>query len=135
MLEDYAPKIPDYALDMHTMKGKAMGRGLDHFRKEGAKLVPEPTEPRPVHRGSLQAVGDQAAGQVTARAGLDVNKPKRFASVHAGNDMSGVGRKPEVVSAGPNDAKLLTTSAFGTFRTSLMSEFSPQCAAKRVGYS
>jgi hypothetical protein len=30
---------------MHTMKGKAMGRALDHFRKEGAKLVPEPTEP------------------------------------------------------------------------------------------
>jgi len=22
-----------------------MGRGLDHFRREGAKLVPEPTEP------------------------------------------------------------------------------------------
>ena len=40
-----SPTIPDYALDMHTMKGKAMGRGLDHFRKEGAKLMPEPTEP------------------------------------------------------------------------------------------
>jgi hypothetical protein len=38
MLEDFAPTIPDYALDMHTMKGKAMGRGLDHFRKEGAPL-------------------------------------------------------------------------------------------------
>ncbi|HWZ39523.1 MAG TPA: hypothetical protein VNY08_14600 [Bradyrhizobium sp.] len=43
MLEGFAPEIPDYALDMHTMKGKAMGRGLDHFRKEGARLVPEPT--------------------------------------------------------------------------------------------
>ena len=47
MLEDFAPEIPDYALDMHMMKGKAMGRGLDHFRKEGAKLVPEPTAPDP----------------------------------------------------------------------------------------
>ncbi len=37
MLEDFAPTIPDHALDMHTMKGKAMGRGLDHFRKESAK--------------------------------------------------------------------------------------------------
>jgi replication-associated recombination protein RarA len=43
MLEDFAPEIPDWALDMHTMKGKAMGRGLDHFREEGAKLVPPPT--------------------------------------------------------------------------------------------
>ena len=43
MLEDFAPEIPDYALDMHTMKGKAMGRGLDHFRSEGAKLIPPPT--------------------------------------------------------------------------------------------
>jgi hypothetical protein len=45
MLEDFAPTIPDYALDMHTMKGKAMGRGLDHFRAEGAWLIPPPTEP------------------------------------------------------------------------------------------
>jgi len=42
LLEGFAPEIPDYALDMHTMKGKAMGRGLDHFRREGAKLVPPP---------------------------------------------------------------------------------------------
>jgi hypothetical protein len=47
MLEGFAPEIPDFALDMHTLKGKAMGRGLDHFRKEGAKLIPEPTEPDP----------------------------------------------------------------------------------------
>ena len=47
MLEGFAPKIPDFALDMHTMKGKAMGRGLDHFRKEGARLIPPPTEPAP----------------------------------------------------------------------------------------
>ena len=38
----FAPTIPDYALDMHTMKGKAMGRDLKHFRSEGAKLVPPP---------------------------------------------------------------------------------------------
>jgi hypothetical protein len=32
---------------MHTMKGKAMGRGLDHFHKEGAKLIPPPTADDP----------------------------------------------------------------------------------------
>ena len=31
--------IPDYALDMHTKRGKELHRGLDHFRTEGAKLV------------------------------------------------------------------------------------------------
>jgi hypothetical protein len=35
----------DFALDQHTIKGKAMGRGLDHSRNEGARLIPEPTEP------------------------------------------------------------------------------------------
>jgi replication-associated recombination protein RarA len=43
MLEGYTPELPDWAFDQHTIKGKAMGRGLDHFRKEGAKLVPPPT--------------------------------------------------------------------------------------------
>ena len=35
------PAIPDYALDMHTKRGSEMGRGLDHFLEEGAKLIPE----------------------------------------------------------------------------------------------
>jgi hypothetical protein len=46
-LENFAPTIPDWTLDQHTLKGKAMGRGLDHFRSEGAKLLPEPVEPDP----------------------------------------------------------------------------------------
>jgi replication-associated recombination protein RarA len=45
LLEDFAPTIPDWANDQHSLAGKKLGRGLDHFRKEGAKLVPEPTEP------------------------------------------------------------------------------------------
>ena len=36
------PEIPDYALDKHTLRGKQMGRGVDHFMAEGAVLVPEP---------------------------------------------------------------------------------------------
>ena len=35
------PRIPDYALDMHTAEGKAQGRGVRHFFEEGAKLAPE----------------------------------------------------------------------------------------------
>jgi hypothetical protein len=36
-----------YALDMHTMKGNAMGLGLDHFRSESARLIPPPTADDP----------------------------------------------------------------------------------------
>ena len=34
------PKIPDYAYDMHTLKGKRMNRGLEHFYQESAKIAP-----------------------------------------------------------------------------------------------
>jgi replication-associated recombination protein RarA len=40
------PEMPDFALDKHTRRGKKMGRGIDHFRKEGAVLKPDP-EPDP----------------------------------------------------------------------------------------
>jgi len=34
-------EIPDYALDMHTAAGQAMGRGYRHFLEEGARIAPE----------------------------------------------------------------------------------------------
>jgi replication-associated recombination protein RarA len=41
-------QIPDYALDKHTSRGRAMKRSFDHFRKEGALLnncsIPDPYE-------------------------------------------------------------------------------------------
>ena len=40
VLEGYAPTIPDWANDMHTIVGKAKRRGIEHFRDESAKLVP-----------------------------------------------------------------------------------------------
>lgn len=30
--------MPDYVFDMHTLRGKQMGRGLDHFYAEAAKI-------------------------------------------------------------------------------------------------
>ena len=46
-LEGYVPAIPDFANDQHII-GRKMGRGLDHFRVEGAQLIPPPTGDDPV---------------------------------------------------------------------------------------
>jgi replication-associated recombination protein RarA len=35
------PEIPDVAYDMHTRRGQEMGRGLEHFLKEGALVANE----------------------------------------------------------------------------------------------
>jgi replication-associated recombination protein RarA len=36
--------IPDFALDKHTLRGKRLGRGFDHFFAEGGKLANEAGE-------------------------------------------------------------------------------------------
>ena len=40
--EDKKLPIPNYALDRHTLRGKKMGRGLEHFFSEGTQLSNEP---------------------------------------------------------------------------------------------
>jgi replication-associated recombination protein RarA len=34
-------QIPDHAIDMHTRRGQALGRGVEHFLTEGARVEPE----------------------------------------------------------------------------------------------
>jgi hypothetical protein len=36
--EGTRPEVPDYGLDMHTARGIAMGRGLQHFWEVGAQI-------------------------------------------------------------------------------------------------
>ena len=40
-LYDRVPEVPDYALDKHTVRGRAMGRDFKHFLEEGSKLENE----------------------------------------------------------------------------------------------
>lgn len=35
------PEIPDYAIDMHTIKGRAMGRDVFYFLDEASKVIPQ----------------------------------------------------------------------------------------------
>ncbi len=39
--EGMVPEIPDYAIDMHTLRGRALGRGKKHFIQEAAIVRPE----------------------------------------------------------------------------------------------
>ncbi len=37
----YVPEIPDFAVDMHTIKGREMGRDVFYFLDEASKVYPE----------------------------------------------------------------------------------------------
>lgn len=39
--QNLLPEIPDYAIDMHTARGQAMGRNVNDFYATGAKVSPE----------------------------------------------------------------------------------------------
>jgi replication-associated recombination protein RarA len=57
------PTIPDYALDMHTAQGQAIGRGRRHFLEEGAKLVPELPDRDLTYRRRIMEMLDK--GEIT----------------------------------------------------------------------
>jgi hypothetical protein len=65
MLEGYAPTIPDWANDQHTLAGKKLGRGLKHFREGGARLIPPPTAADPYEDEAyrLWTIKQQGKGQ------------------------------------------------------------------------
>jgi replication-associated recombination protein RarA len=57
------PTIPDYALDMHTAQGQAIGRGRRHFFEEGAKLAPELPNRDLTYRNRIMEMLDK--GEIT----------------------------------------------------------------------
>jgi replication-associated recombination protein RarA len=68
-LEGFVPVIPDWANDMHTLAGRKQGRGLKHFREEGALLIPPPEKDAyedeayrllELKRGKRDLFGDEA---------------------------------------------------------------------------
>ena len=68
MLEGYTPELPDWAFDQHTIKGKAMGRGLQHFREEGAKLVPPRTADDPYEDEAYRLWAIKQLGGIAIKA-------------------------------------------------------------------
>jgi len=56
---EVCPRIPDYALDMHTADGLAMGRSLRHFFEIGAKLFPEKPDRDLTYRQRIMDILDE----------------------------------------------------------------------------
>lgn len=54
------PEIPDYAIDMHTARGQAMGHGTRHFWEVGAILQPELEERDRTYRDRMMKLLDEA---------------------------------------------------------------------------
>ncbi|MCJ7625572.1 MAG: hypothetical protein MUO76_18925, partial [Anaerolineaceae bacterium] len=54
------PDIPDYAIDMHTGRGQEMGRDIQHFLKEGAKINPEkPDREKTYYKKLIEILGKE----------------------------------------------------------------------------
>jgi replication-associated recombination protein RarA len=41
----HTPSVEEWMLDMHTRRGRKMGRGLDHWIEDGCRLEPAPERP------------------------------------------------------------------------------------------
>lgn len=83
--------IPDYALDMHTARGRQMGRGVEHFEAEAAKLENE------------LSLDDDPYGE-TYRAMFSTNEREAAAEAAYGLQWTNRGRSPE--GKGPQPEKL-----------------------------
>jgi replication-associated recombination protein RarA len=57
------PEIPDVAYDMHTSRGRELGRGIDHFLREGAIVDPEWEERDRTYRERLLALLEREASE------------------------------------------------------------------------
>jgi replication-associated recombination protein RarA len=57
------PEIPDVAYDMHTRRGRELGRDLDHFLREGAIVEPEWEERDRTYRERLLALLEREASE------------------------------------------------------------------------
>ena len=58
-LGETVPQIPDFALDMHTGRGQAMGRDYRYFMEEASRVMPEMGSKDPRYRDwIMQALED-----------------------------------------------------------------------------
>lgn len=69
--------VPDFALDQHTNRGRAMGRGADHFFTEGTQLANESEEIKDPYRKLARAAMNKPA-PADAVPEIDAKEQKLF---------------------------------------------------------
>ena len=77
-------EIPDYAFDMHTRRGKAMGRGLDHFYDvashiENARKMPNEEEFERIAREADKAASSHSQHEFKENISCTVEEANRNA--------------------------------------------------------
>lgn len=61
--QGFVPEIPDYAYDMHTDKGRAMGRDIKHFLEEASRVEPVADDYDDSYRQQLlKMIDDEQSG-------------------------------------------------------------------------
>ena len=67
----YVPTIPDYAYDVHTDKGRAMGRDVIHFLDEASRVEPVMEGYDDTYRLQLKEyIKKEQAGEIEVKEGL-----------------------------------------------------------------
>lgn len=81
-LEGFVPTIPDWANDQHTLAGRKLGRGLDHFRSEGARLIPPKSYDSNLHEfADLASRWTQALGSPEVKASQEFVQGSPFSDL------------------------------------------------------
>lgn len=70
-----APELQDWMLDMHTRRGKALGRGIEHFLEEGCRLDPQPERPEPYEEEATKWLREHGMARTPGGARRGSPKP------------------------------------------------------------
>lgn len=73
-------EMPDYALDMHTRRGKQMKRGLEHFWEEGALLNPVADVEDPYFEKYIESwkTHEATGGAIDTQVGIENGQSQLF---------------------------------------------------------
>jgi hypothetical protein len=126
LLEGEVPAIDHWLLDKHTLRGKRTGRGLQHFRDEGAKLIP-PTEAKDAYEDEGAAGGP--FGGIVKLCLLTAQRRDKVAEMKRSDIIDGAwSSKPRIARRATPTNLCCPTSRSASSRRSRGSSVAPTCS-------